>query len=58
MVVKEVLFDKMTFKQNPEGSKGASPVTTWEKSIPGRGNSCAKSLRISKEAGGEDGEAR
>lgn len=54
MVVREVLSDKVTLKQNPEGGEGASPVTTWEKSIPERGNSCTKALRIGKEAGGDD----
>lgn len=52
MVVRKVLFEKMTFKQNPKGSNGVSPVITWEKSIPGRRNSCAKAVWISKEVGG------
>lgn len=51
MVVREVLSDKVTFEQNPKGTEEASPVTTWEKSIPSRGNNCAKVLRISKQAG-------
>lgn len=48
MVVREVVSVKVTVEQNSTGSEEASLVTTWEKSIPGRG---AKALRISKEAG-------
>lgn len=51
MVAREVLSDKMTFEQNPKETEEASPVTTWEKSIPGRENDCAKVLRISEQAG-------
>lgn len=45
-MVRVGLTTKVTLEQRPEGVEGFRHADSWETSVPDRGKTCAKSLRL------------